>query len=90
MPGKGRLVARFGAFAFDGFEQRAFFAADVTAGADEDLQVEGQTRCPECAAREAPFAITAIDLFLQDFLGLLVLVPDVENAAGGRPSPARP
>ncbi len=37
---KRRFVARFGALAFDGFDQRALFAADVSAGADEQLQIE--------------------------------------------------
>ena len=41
-PGEGRLVARLGALAFDGLEQRALFAADITAGADEDLEIETQ------------------------------------------------
>ena len=37
---KGRLVARLGALAFDGFKQRGFFAADIAAGADEDFKIE--------------------------------------------------
>src|SRR6266478_1791844 len=38
---EGWLVARFGAFTFDGFEQRALFAADVTSRAHKDFEVEG-------------------------------------------------
>src|SRR5258708_19441585 len=37
---KGRLVARLGAMAFDGFDERAFFATDVAAGADKNFQIE--------------------------------------------------
>src|SRR5262249_44989724 len=40
--GKRWLVSRFGALAFDRFQQSAFFSADVAAGADEDFEIEIQ------------------------------------------------
>jgi hypothetical protein len=38
--GQRRLGAHDAALAFDGFEQRGFFAADIGAGADPHFQVE--------------------------------------------------
>ena len=51
-----RLVARLGALAFDRFDQRALFAADVAAGADEQsrrskARSEPQDPLPEDALR---------------------------------------
>ena len=40
LAGEGRLVARLGAMAFDGFDERAFFTTDVAAGADKNLKIE--------------------------------------------------
>jgi len=37
LSGKRRLVARLSAMAFDRFDECAFFAADVPAGADKSL-----------------------------------------------------
>src|SRR5436190_9554155 len=50
---KRRLVARLGALAFDGFEERALFAADVIAGTDEHFQIESQIRAENPLAEEA-------------------------------------
>src|SRR5215467_11831985 len=37
---KRRLVARLGAMAFDRFDERAFFSADVAPGTDKDFKIE--------------------------------------------------
>ena len=54
--GKGRLVARFAAIAFDRIEQRGFFAADISAGASADFDIEVQARGREYFRRESRFA----------------------------------
>src|SRR6266849_9133623 len=40
LSGEGRFISGFGAVAFDGFDQGAFLAADITAGADKNFQIE--------------------------------------------------
>ena len=62
---KRRFVARFGAFALDGFDQRALFAANVSAGADEQFQVEAQAGAEHARAQQA-FFVAALDLFVQN------------------------
>src|SRR5579863_3360783 len=71
--GEGRLVARLGALAFDGFNQRGFFSADIAAGADEKFQLE---MFPDQA-----LAMAAVKFLLQDFFLSLVFVAEIENAA---------
>ena len=43
-----RLEARLALLAFQRFEQRGFFAADVGAEAVEGMQLEAEARCPGC------------------------------------------
>ena len=81
---EGRLVARFGAFAFDRFEQRALFAADVAAGADKNFEVEGQSAAQNTRA-EKPFAVTTVDLFLQNFSWVARTRAGCKEFRGGRP-----
>src|SRR5271163_1154870 len=76
---KRRLVARFGALAFDGFEQGAFFAADVAAGADEQLQFEGQLAAEDAGPDEARF-FAAVNFLFENFFLLVVFVANVEDA----------
>src|SRR5262245_40912441 len=47
------LDARQTALAFDGFQQRGFFAANVSAGAQPHLNVEGQSRAENISADDA-------------------------------------
>ena len=55
--GEGRADARGAALAFERFDERAFFAADIGAGAEVDLDVEVETRLAEDVfAQQAGFA----------------------------------
>ncbi len=55
--GKWRLVSRLGALAFNRFEQRRFFAADVAAGADKYLQIESQSSLPRMLDPSSPASL---------------------------------
>src|ERR1700722_2458414 len=74
-----RLVARFRALAFDGFEQGTFLAANVASGTGENAQLKShavaKNRWPERAD-----VVTAVDLLLHDFFRLFVLVTNIKNA----------
>src|SRR5262249_1625279 len=61
-PRERRLVARFGAVAFDGLDQRAFFTANVTARTDKQPQIEVQAAAQNIFPQQAG-AIRAPDLF---------------------------
>ena len=76
---KRRLVARLGAFALNGLNQRALFAANIAARTDENFQLEGKIRTQNPLAQQA-LLIAALDFMLQDVLLRLILVPDVQNA----------
>src|SRR5688572_3388922 len=76
---KRRLVARLGAFAFKGFEQRRLFTANVAAWTDEYFQLERQIRSKDTRAKQA-FGVTPPDLRFENVLLLLVLVSDVKDA----------
>ena len=77
-----RLEARFALFAFEGFEQRGFLAADVGAGAEVVVQVEIKTGAEQVFAEE-----TGVSGFgeggLHALVGFLELAADVVVAHGG-------
>ena len=75
-----RLVARLGAFAFDGFDQRALFAADVSAGADEEFQIEGEAGAEHARAQNALLRSSARSPACRICSCASILVPDVEDA----------
>src|SRR2546426_889448 len=75
---EGRLVAGLGALALQRLQQRGLLPADVTAGAQEDRQVEGDAGAEDVVADQA-LAPAGVDLGLQYGRLDLVLVPDVED-----------
>src|SRR5260370_4759982 len=77
---KGRLVARLGAMAFDGFDERAFFATDVAAGADKNFQSKIEI-APEDFFAKKPGAITPANFFTENLFLKMVLVADIRDAA---------
>ena len=79
---KRRLVARLGALAFDSFDKRGFFAANVSAGTDENGEVERNIGAEDFFAQQS-LLIAAHQLAAQDVLLLLILVADVEVSALG-------
>ncbi len=76
---EGRFVAGLGALAFDGFDQGAFFAADVAAGADKNFQVEVEIGAQDFFAEQAG-AIAAANFLAEDFFLEMVFVADIEDA----------
>ena len=84
---KRRLVARLGALAFDRFDQRGFFAANVAAGTDENLELESEIRSRECPRRSSLSLPAAMNLFFEDLLLRLVFVADIQDAAPRARSP---
>ena len=76
---KWRLVTRFGALAFNGFNKRSLFSANISPRAYEDAEIEIQIRTKDVLAQK-PIFITSIDLVLAGVFRMLVLVSDVENA----------
>ena len=79
LAGEGRLVAGLGAMAFDGFQERGFLAADVTAGTDKDVQIEIEVTAEEFLAEKACLD-AAGNLLAEDFLLKGVFVADIEDA----------
>ena len=77
--GERRLVARLGALALHRLQQRGLLAADVAAGADEGLELEGAAGA-EDVGRRAARRPRRRDLVLDDLDLRLVLVADVDDA----------
>src|SRR5713226_3910145 len=75
-----RLVARLGAVPFNGFDERAFFATDVPAGADKNFEIVVEVAA-ENFLSEKSGAITAPNLFAEDFFLKMIFVADIEDAA---------
>src|SRR5262249_55730766 len=77
--GKGRLVARLATAIFHRFEQRTLLTLDVSAGADERLQRDGEPGAKDIVAADPGFAclgqrlLYSLDLFL-------VLVANIDKA----------
>ena len=80
LAGKRRLIARLGAMALDGFDERAFFAADVAAGADKNFEIKVEVAAEDFFPKK-PRAITAANLFAEDFFLKMIFVADVDDAA---------
>src|SRR6266849_4621358 len=76
LAGKRRLVARLGAMAFDGFDERAFFATDVAAGTDKNFDIAA-----EDFFSKKPGVIAAADFFAEDFFLKMIFVADIKYAA---------
>src|SRR5215472_9734093 len=66
--------------AFDRFDQGAFLAADVSAGADKYLQIEIEVAAEDSFSKQ-PAAITAPNLLAEDFFLKMIFVANVEDAA---------
>ncbi len=66
--------------AFDGFDERAFFATDVAAGADKNFQSKIEI-APEDFFAKKPGAITPANFFTENLFLKMVLVADIEDAA---------
>src|SRR6266850_4448282 len=80
--GLRRLVARLRTLAFHCLQHGANFAADISARAYEDLQLEAETAVQDVAAEQSMF-IATVQFFLQHLAGVLVFMADVD------PSPLR-
>src|SRR4029077_4617887 len=77
--GEWRLVPWLGTLAFDRFQQSALFAANVSAGTDEKIQLEREIASKDFLPQQS-FLPAPPKLFLQDSFLMFVLVADVENA----------
>src|SRR5712692_772491 len=80
LTGKRRFVARLGAVPFNGFDERAFFATDVAAGTDKNFEIVLEVAAEEFFS-EKPGAITAPNLFTEDFFLKMIFVADLKDAA---------
>ena len=90
--GEGGLVPRLPSAVFHRLQQRRLLAADVAAGADEDLEGEREARAQDVVAAD-PRAVGGLDGLLDDLDLLLVLVADVDPAssrAGDEPGEDHP
>jgi len=65
--------------ALDGFEERAFLAADITAGADEDFEIEVEIAAKDFLAEETSLGAAA-NFFGEDLLLQRIFVTDIEDA----------
>src|SRR6266851_359481 len=74
------LVARLGAMAFDGFDERAFFATDVAAGTDKNFDIEAEIASEDIFPKK-PGVIAAADFFAEDFFLKMIFVADIKYAA---------
>src|SRR5260370_5482449 len=74
-----RLIARLGAMALDGFDERAFFATDIAARTDKHLQVVVEVASQNFLS-EKRGTITAANLFTEDFFLKVVFVADIKDA----------
>src|ERR1700747_2831040 len=86
-PGKWRLVARFRAMSLDGFHQRTFFPANISAGTDKHAQLKFQSAAENTLAEQSCFVAAANRLAKYFFLQM-IFVANVENAlfrAGHQP-----
>src|SRR5579863_9450538 len=63
---KWRFIARFRALSFDGLEQCRFFAADVSPGADKNLEIKCKLAAENAWSQQATAFATA-NLIAQDF-----------------------
>jgi len=79
LAGEGGLVAGLGAMAFDGFEERAFFAADVAAGADEHFEVKIEVAAKNFFAENTRLGATT-NFFSEDLFLERIFVADIEDA----------
>ncbi len=79
---EGRLVARFGAMALNSFDERAFFAADVSAGTDKNFELVVEVAAQDFLP-EKPGPIAAANFFAENFFLKMVLVANVKDAALG-------
>ena len=69
-----------GFLTFNRFHQRAFFSADVAAGADKHFEIEAEFTAKNFLAEQARVIATA-DFFAKGFFLLCVFMADVEDAA---------
>src|SRR5437016_348912 len=80
LPRKRRLVARLGAMAFNGLDERAFLTAYVAAGADKNFEIIIDVAAQDFFSEEAS-AVAAANLLAKDFFLEMIFVADIENAA---------
>src|SRR5207244_13587546 len=80
LDGEGRLAARLAAAAFDRFEERGLFAADVGARAAPQLEVEGEVAAEDALAQQAGRA-TCANRVREPLVRQRILRANVEVAA---------
>src|SRR6266700_1957560 len=73
LAGERRLIARLGAMALDGFDQRALFATDIAAGANKNFQVVIEIAAEDFFS-ENPCSIATANLFVEDFFLQMIFV----------------
>ena len=78
LAGEGRLIARLGAMAFNGFEERGFFAADIATRANKDFEIEVEIAAENFLSDEAGFGAAA-NFFAEDFFLQRVFMADIED-----------
>ena len=77
-----RLRAHIAALAFEAFEQRGLLAADIGAGADAHLDVEGKRRIRRCAAPSSAASARGVDRRVHRGDGMGIFRADVDVALG--------
>src|SRR5437899_678015 len=80
LAGERRLIAGLGAMAFDGFDECALLAADVAAGANKHLEIVPEIAAKDCFSKQTG-AITAANLFAENFFLKMILVADIDDTA---------
>src|SRR5260370_17048534 len=66
--------------AFDGFDERVFFATDVAAGTDKNFDIEAEIASEDILPKK-PGVIAAADFFAEDFFLKMIFVADIKYAA---------
>src|SRR5580704_3626041 len=74
-----RFVARLRSLAFDSLKERSFFAANISARADENLLIKSHLTFQNVFSKQA-IVIAAPQLFAKNLFLQAILVPDVENS----------
>ena len=78
-----RAYARRAALSLKRFDQRAFLAANISAGAKMNVDVEIETRGAEDAIAEQPFRATALQHLFEMIAQIAIFAPQIEEALAG-------
>src|SRR3989442_12784929 len=77
--GKRRFVSRFRTMSLDGFDQRAFFAANISARTDKHAQLKFASAAKNIFSEQSS-PIAAPNLFTKDFFLQMIFMPYIKNS----------